>query len=293
MSLDWEGLRTFAHVCQTGNMTAAARELGVNQTTIARRIARLEEWLGYPVLHRDGRLLRATPRARSLLETAQTMQTTVSTLLENQPASDNDRHAVTGIVRVTGVDAILEHCVAPHLASLHQAHPALALELIGANRNLSLPQRETDIAIRLARPETGAFHIRRLGMLGSGVYYSGNHPPVNPYDVPWIDLDDFFADKPEQKWLAANFPDRTTIGYANRGSIMVAMMRGQPCCAVLPVCVGQAHKDLKRLEGYHPDGREVWLLTHQDKRHLPQVRVVADWLADVLVDGVSISSRAP
>ena len=262
MSLDWEGLRTFAHVCQTGNMTAAARELGVNQTTIARRIARLEEWLGYPVLHRDGRLLRATPRARSLLETAQTMQTTVSTLLENQPASKNDRHAVTGIVRVTGVDAILEHCVA-----LHQKHPALALELIGANRNLSLSQRETDIAIRLARPETGAFHIRRLGMLGSGVYYSGNHPPVNPYDVPWIDLDDFFADKPEQKWLAANFPDRTTIGYANRGSIMVAMMRGQPCCAVLPVCVGQAH---------------------QDKRHLPQVRVVADWLADVLVDGRGI-----
>lgn len=291
MSLDWEGLRTFAHVCQAGNMSAAARELGVNQTTVARRIARLEERMGYAVLHRDGRHLRATPRAAHLLRTAQAMQSTVSTLLETEPGPEGSAHDLAGTVRVTGVDAILEHCVAPHLAALHRNHPALLPELIGANRNLNLPQRETDIAIRLARPESGAFHIRRLGTLESGVYCSGNTRPADPCDLPWIDLEDVFVDKPEQKWLAATFPDRKTIGYANRGSIMVAMMRSQPCCAVLPRCVGDAHKDLLQLEEYHPDGREVWLLTHQDKRHLPQVRAVADWLADILVDGRAITRR--
>lgn len=288
MSLDWEGLRTFAHVCQTGNMSAAARELGVNQTTVARRIARLEEWLGYAILHRDGGRLSVTERARPLLATAQTMQTTVSGLLDQQPASDSNRDAVTGTVRITGVDAILEHCVAPHLASLHQKHPALSLELIGANRNLSLPQRETDLALRLARPESGAFHIRRVGHLEYGVYCNplnlGSHA-MDPARLPWIDLDDFFAQKPEQRWLAATFPDRTTIGYANRGSIMVAMMRHVASCSLLPVCVGDACDWVRRLSDYAPVGREVWLLTHQDKRHLPQVRAVADWLADILIDG--------
>ena len=297
MSLDWEGLRTFAHVCKAGNMSAAARELGVNQTTVARRLARLEEWLGYAILHRDGGVLRATASARPLLETAQSMQTTVADLLD-QSAPDISGDQVSGAVRITGVDAILEQCVAPHLASLHAKHPRISLELMGANRNLSLPQRETDLALRLARPESGAFHIRRLGYLEYGVYY---HPmdrgidaldsTFDPTTLPWIDLDEFFADKPEQRWLNDTFPDRTVIGTGNRSSLMVSMMRNVACCALLPVCLGDAFDWLHKLPGCDPVGREVWLLTHQDKRHLPQVRAVADWLRGILVDGVAISKR--
>jgi len=292
MSLDWEGLRTFAHVCQTGNMSAAARELGVNQTTVARRIARLEEWVGYAVLHRDGRVLTPTARAQGLLQTARQMQDTVSDLLKREPATENDPQLIAGIVRVTGVDAILQDCVAPHIADLHHRFPGIALELIGANRNLSLPQRETDIAIRLARPDSGAFHIRRLGHLEYGIYCNPDGLPpdgLDPGALPWIDLDEFFSDKPEQKWLADHFPNRITLGFANRGSIMVSMMTGHACCALLPRCVGDRIDGLIRLDGYHPTGREVWLLTHQDKRHLPHVRTVADWLGGVLLDGQFIT----
>ena len=292
MPLDWEGLRTFALVCQAGNMSAAARELGINQTTVARRIARLEEWVGYSVLHRDGRAVAPTTRAQSLLQTALQMQETVSGLLVGDPQADQDTYQISGIVRLTGMDAILQDCVAPHMASLHRQYPGIALELIGANRNLSLPQRETDIAIRLARPETGAFHIRRLGRLEYGVFCNPNGLPLeelDPTKLPWIDLDEFFADKPEQKWLSDHFPDRKTIGYANRGSIMVSMMAGHACCALLPICVGARIDMLTQLDGYHPTGREVWLLTHQDKRHLQPVRAVADWLLDILLDGEFIS----
>lgn len=292
MPLDWEGLRTFAYVCQTGSMSAAARELGINQTTVARRIARLEEWVGYAVLYRDGRSAGPTPRAQSLLETAQSMQRSVAGLVVNEPDRNGDDTEISGIVRVTSVDAILENCVAPHLAALRQHYPKVSLELIGANRNLSLPQRETDIAIRLARPESGVFHIKLIGKLESAVYCNplgDEGQALDPASMPWIDIDDFFADKPEQKWLAQTFPGRTTIAYANRMSIIVSMMQGQACCAVLPVCVGDGCSWLKRIDGYDPDGREVWRLTHQDKRHLPQVRAVADWLTGILLDGKSIT----
>ena len=292
MSLDWEGLRTFAHVCLAGNMSAAARELGVNQTTVARRIARLEEWVGYAILHRDGRVLAPTARAQVLLQTAQHMQDTVSDLLTRDPVSEQADGAVGGIVRLTGVDAILQDCVAPHIADLHRRFPKIALELIGANRNLSLPQRETDIAIRLARPDSGAFHIRKLGYLEYGIYCNPNGLPataMDPQTLPWIDLDEFFADKPEQKWLADHFSGRTVIGYANRGSIMVSMMTGHACCALLPRCVGDRIDFLRCLDTYHPTGREVWLLTHQEKRHLPHVRAVTDWLADIMLGNGFIS----
>lgn len=292
MSLDWEGLRTFACVCQAGNMSAAARELGVNQTTISRRIAKLEEWVGYPVLHREGRIISPTSRALALLQTAQEMQRTVTGLMTDVSQQDGSGKPVSGIVRVTGVDAILEHCVAPKVSQFREAFPKVSLELIGANRNLSLPQRETDIAIRLARPESGAFHIRRLGALEYAIYCNTNGQDVyeiDPSTLPWVDLDDFFADKPEQIWLAENFTDRETLGFANRGSIMVSMMQGHACCALLPVCVGENSGMLTRLDGYEPTGREVWLLTHQDKRHLPQVRAVADWLAGALPDDRAIT----
>lgn len=291
MSLDWEGLRTFACVCQAGNMSAAARELGVNQTTISRRIAKLEEWVGYPVLHREGRTISPTSRALALLQTAQEMQRTVTGLIGNVPDQEGSGKPVSGIVRLTGVDAILEHCVAPRLSQFREAFPQVSLELIGANRNLSLPQRETDIAIRLARPESGAFHIRRLGALEYAVYCNANGQDageINPAELPWVDLDDFFADKPEQIWLGESFPDRTTLGFANRASIMVSMMRGHACCALLPVCVGENFGWLSKVGGFAPTGREVWLLTHQDKRHLPQVRAVADWLAGSLPDDRTI-----
>lgn len=288
MSLDWEGLRTLVHVCQSGNMSAAARELGVNQTTVARRIARLEDRVGYAVLRRDGRGIVATPRAQTMLQTALQMQSNVLDFLAQEPVADPNALSVGGVVRLTGVGAILQNCVAPHMASLHHRYPKIALELIGANRNLNLPQREADIAIRLARPDDGAFHIRRIGNLESGIYCNldgMSADAVDPATLPWIDLDDSLADKPEQQWLARHFPHRTTIGYANQASIMVAMMAGHACCAVLPLCVGETAEFLRRLDGYRPDGREVWLLIHQDKRHLPHVRAVVDWLATTLVDG--------
>tara|TARA_R110002096_G_scaffold371606_2_gene565100 strand:+ start:1227 stop:2117 length:891 start_codon:yes stop_codon:yes gene_type:complete len=282
-AMDWEGLKTFAIVCRSGTMSAAARELGVNQTTIARRIARLEQTTGFPVLRRDGGVLRPTLRAEKLRSTADAMALQIGDLIGNDDAMAPNRAApdISGVVRVTGVDAVLENCIAPRLGDLTGKHPALCIELIGGNRNLSLPQRESDIALRLARPQTGAFHIRKLGMLEYGVYCADGI--ADPAVAPWIDLDDVFADKPEQLWLGANFPNRNAVGRANRGAIMAAMAVSAKACALLPRCVGDTFTGLVHCPDYVPTNRELWLLTHQDMRHVPRVQVVVDWLVKKLV----------
>ena len=288
--MDWEALRTFAVVCRANTMSAAARELGVNQTTIARRIARLEEATGFPVLLRRAGQMRPTLRAQSLLKTARAMEAEVSTLLEaNGTLSEKvARPEISGVVRVAGVDVIFENCIAPRLGELTSNHPSLCVELIGGNRNLSLPQRETDIALRLARPQTGAFHIRKIGVMEYGIY--GPDGINDPTDAPWVDLDDAFADKPEQIWLNRHFPNRQTISRSNRGAIMATMACSANAFALLPRCLGDRAPGLTRKPDIEPEGREIWLLIHQDMRHVPRVRVVAEWVSDVLIGSAAIKS---
>ncbi|MFH1806946.1 MAG: LysR family transcriptional regulator [Pseudomonadota bacterium] len=283
-ALDWEALKTFAIVCRAGTMSAAARELGINQTTVARRIARLEEMLGHPVLRRDGVILQATPRARGLLQTADAMAAQLAESLKHSGGALRSA-TVSGVVRVTGVDALLESRVAPALGRLIRQHPDLCVDLIGGNRNLSLPQREADIALRLARPDSGAFHIRRLGDMAYGVYCAA--PVMDPMAANWIDLDDEFADKPEQVWLNRHYPNRKTVGRGNRGGVMAQMAVAANACLLIPRCVGDGVPGLRRVD-IEPVSRELWLLTHQDMAHLPRVRVVADWLVSVLCDGVFV-----
>ncbi|AWN15824.1 LysR family transcriptional regulator [Salinisphaera sp. LB1] len=284
-TLDWEGLKTLALVCRGGTMSAAARELGVNQTTVARRLQRLEAQLGYSLLRRDGQRLRATLRADPLLQTARAMEDQLAATLIHTQAEPR-RERITGVVRVTGVDGVLEYAVGPRVDSLLSAHPRLRLDLIGGNRNFRVAQREADIALRLARPTSGAFHARRLGDLAYGVYATATE--TDPDSAPWVDLNEQFIDKPEQQWLVAHFPDRRTIARGNRGGIMVQLALATGACCLMPRCIGDHVAGLHRLD-MTPAGRELWLLTHQDMAHLPRVRVVADWLAATLCDGVTVT----
>lgn len=284
-TLDWEGLKTFALVCRGGTMSAAARELGVNQTTVARRLQRLEQQLGHPLLRRDGQSLRATARAEPLLQTARAMEDQLAaTLIQTQ--RPESRQAVSGVARVTGVDGVLEHAVAPRVANLLADHPHLRLDLIGGNRNLRVAQREADIALRLARPASGAFHVHRLGDLAYGVYAADEK--ADPQEAPWIDLNEEFIDKPEQRWLATHFPGRRTIARANRGGIIGQLALTTGACCLMPRCIGDCTPGLAALD-IVPTGRELWLVIHQDMAHLPRVRVVAEWLAEILCDGIWVT----
>ena len=280
-TLDWEGLKTFALVCRGGTMSAAARELGVNQTTVARRLQRLEQKLGQPLLRRDGQSLRATAHAEPLLDTARAMEDRLAatlTGLERPPG----RQPVSGLVRITGVDGVLENAVAPRIDALLAEHPGLRIDLIGGNRNLRVAQREADIALRLARPAGTTLDVRRLGDLAYGIYAAERN--ADPYRAPWVDLDEAFIDKPEQQWLAEHFPERRTLLRANRGGIIAELALATGACCLVPRCIGDRTPGLAMLD-IDPAGRELWLVRHQDMAHLPRLRVVADWLAQTLCDG--------
>lgn len=280
---DWDGLRTFAVLCRAGNMSAAARELGINQTTVSRRIARLEEVLGYPILRRDEGALSPTGQGRQLLETARLMEENLAAFMGKMPGGDgaDDKTALMGNVRLSAVDAILEGVLVPAFGGFHQCYPGLQLELTGHNRNLNIAQRETDIAIRLALPESGAFRSRRIGFMEFAIY--GARPDMDAHTSPWVDLTEGFADKPEQQWLSNAFGNRRVIGRANRSLMLAGMAKKADACCLLPVCIGAQATGMHRLAQYDVTaGREIWLLVHQDMAHLPHIRAVLDWVSNVM-----------
>ncbi len=280
---DWDGLRTFAVLCRAGNMSAAARELGINQTTVSRRLARLEEMLGYAVLHREEGRLSPTAQGQHLLATAAAMEQNLATYLEAVPelADGAGKTGPAGVVRLSAVDALLDGLLVPAFGDFHQIYPAVQLDLSGENRNLNIAQRETDIAIRLALPESGVFRSRRIGFMAFAIY--APQPDMDAHRARWVDLTEGLADKPEQQWLQNAFGPRHVIGRANRATLLAGMARAGDACGLLPVCIGDRAVGLHRLGQYDVTaGREVWLLVHQDMAHLPHIRVVMDWVTEIM-----------
>ncbi len=163
--LDWNDLRYLLAVARGGTLAGAAKGLGVDDSTVSRRVARLEARLEARLFERagDGRL-RPTPAGAEALERAERMELEVEGLRDSVTGADA---VCAGTVRLTSVPLLVNRLLVPALPGLLDRHPALNLELVADPSDLSLRRREADIALRLARPRSGGRSVlaRRIGTL--------------------------------------------------------------------------------------------------------------------------------
>lgn len=164
--MDWNDLRFVLAVARTGTLSAAARRLRVNQTTVMRRLAAAEAALGARLFDRIDGELRATEAGRTALARGDEVEQAFDALERTIGGRDAK---IAGRVRVTAVPILANHLLVPAFPKLGARHPTLQLEMIAEPRNLDLTAREADIALRLARPQTGTMLMRRIGDLGYAV----------------------------------------------------------------------------------------------------------------------------
>ncbi len=167
--MDWDDLRFFLALARRGNLSEAARDLHVAQSTMGRRLASLEASLGV-------RLLNRTPDGYIPTQAGEGVRARAERLEQEAVALERDVGGrdtrLAGLVRVTCAETVATHILAPCFASLHLRQPDIMIELIANPRELSLSMREADISLRLKRPEQHDLVVRRVGSLGFGLFAS-------------------------------------------------------------------------------------------------------------------------
>jgi DNA-binding transcriptional LysR family regulator len=275
--VNWDDLRFLVVIGREGTLAAAARRLKVDQTTVARRLRALEDALGTPLFERsDGRWLPTLVGGR-VLERAGRIEEDVAGVVRMAEAG---AQAVSGLVRVTSVSAIVAEYLIPRLPILYARHPGLAVELIASNDNLNVSRREADIAIRLARPDSGDFLIRKVADMGFAAYGAARGDlPVASGD--WVAYNEDLAHTPEMRWLEPRLRGgRVRLRSNSVRGLAVAVASGVGH-GILPCFLADAHPGLVRLGGPEPVlSRDLWLLIHRDARQQARVAATADWLAE-------------
>lgn len=277
--LDWNDVRYALAIARCGSLASAARSLGVDQTTVSRRLRVLEACIGTHLFERHKGSLAPTAAGTQLLQRGVRIEREIAALCH---LAADKQAVVRGTVRITAVDAIVSYYLVRHLAALRALYPGLAVELIASSRTLDLARREADLAIRLARPESGDFVVRRLAGLGYGVYGPRGEPAAGGWHASaWVAYEHSLAHVPEMRWLAEQAGDERIAFRCNNMDALATAAADGLGLAILPRVVGARHAALHCLSGEPPVlEREMWLVVPRELRDVPRIRAVSDWLAE-------------
>lgn len=276
--LDWSDVRVFAALARHGSLSATARALAVNHATVARRFANLEQTLGTKLLERRPTGYKLTAAGRQALEVASAMEHSAAMLQQVQGTPD-----LAGMVRMTATPSVAGYVIA-RLKPLQEMHPALDFEVTTERSRVSLPRHQSDIALRLGRPERGGILGRRVAKVGYGYYGSPEWRDrlLDGATPVLIGFDEAGAQFPEARWLAQRFRG-VRIGFrSNYQTGQIAAAYAGLGIAVLPHFLAATEPTLVRLAlPQKPPDRELWLLTRGDIRRTPPASVVTDYLVDL------------
>lgn len=280
----WDDVRYFLAVQRRGSHKGAARLVRVDPTTVARRIAALEEALGAKLFMRTPDRLLPTTAGLTFAAHAERVEAEV---LAAERALDAADARLEGAVRVTATDGFVHYLLVPALAQFRQAHPALAIELRTDTSLLDLSRREADVAIRLARPKEPALVARRLGTLPFALFAGESYlvrrgtprslAALSAHE--WIGFDASLDQLPQVKWLRSVVPRLRYVVRANTTTTQVLTCAEGHGIALLPVFVAAREPRLRRLlPRVVGPTRELWAVTHVDMRANARVEAFIAWL---------------
>jgi molybdate transport repressor ModE-like protein len=279
---DWEDIRVFIALARHGSLSAAARVLSVTHATVARRIQSLEETLNEKLVERrpDGYVL--TPAGTRVLGQAHDMDAAAAKI-----ARGGEDDGPKGLVRISAPPSLTHGFLVSRLARLAVLHPALDIDVSADFRNVSLERRESDIALRFARPSDGDVIARHVATLGFGFYASVEclRRLEDGAAPSFVAFDEANGHLPEAIWLSQHFPRARMSFRANSQIAQAAAARAGAGIAMIPHFVGRDDDRLRpcRLEHAPPD-RDLWMITRRQDRKDLSVQAVVDFVAQMFSD---------
>lgn len=264
--INWDNLRYVLMVANKGSVSAAARELGVNRTTVLRRINSFQDDLNCRIFEpgRAGYVL--TPEAEKMIEAAREVE---NTLFNMQRQIAGHELKLEGELRVTTTDTFMVSMITPYLASFHRKHPYIVVEILTTPSILSLERRDADIAIRPTRSPDAGLAGKKLCDIEFAVYGSREllrqADSEDYFQYDWIGYEAALRSSAAGVWLDTNIPiNRICMRADSLVGIRVAL-ENHIGLTLLPRMLGDTSSELKRLPIETQDLTvELWLLTHPD-----------------------------
>lgn len=277
----WDDYRFVAVLARTGSLAEASVLLGVDRSTVQRRIKAVEASLGYPLFVKTGGHHRALPEADPFLAAARALEAATGSTV---PQNGEDAATLSGNLSVTTTDSIYLSGVSEMINAFQEQNPAMRIDLVVTTRKLSLDRLEADVAIRPSDAPPENFVGRRVCDLAFHVYasraYLENNPGKRRDEHSWVAVGDEMLNSPPGRWIEAHVPpERRTFRADTFIAIAEACRLGRGC-ALLPKAYAAKLPDLVPLDhlmdGPHATG--LWLLTHADLKNNPRVRAFMDFM---------------
>ena len=280
--VEWDDLRIFLAVYRSGQLTAAGRALGADQSTVGRRIAALEARLEVKLFFRNRDGLVPTPAAERLLPRAQRMEEEAFAIARENAGEEL---RLTGPLRITAPDGFGAKVIAPLASKFAGLHPEMDLEVLVANKVLSLSKHEADIAVRVGtRPQETGNVARKLVEYGIGLYASHEYverkgmpkPDYRKHDVVQFDLESRIY--PDCRWLFEHAKHARVALRANTDWVVLSALREGLGFGLLPTFHIDRDDFVEVRAPSDTMSMSVWLVMHRDLHQTPKVRACADFL---------------
>jgi DNA-binding transcriptional LysR family regulator len=278
--LSWDDFRYVKAIADTRSLGGAANELGVNHSTVFRRLAQIETQLGSRLFERSRSAYALTPCGEEMVRLAERMGEDI-VAFERQVTGHDLRPS--GELRVTTNDTVLVHMLTGVFAAFRNAYPEIVLDVVVSNAALNLSKRDADVAVRATDRPPEALIGRRAASIAWAVFAASDKAP-EAFDIEtdartaeWVGFGENLANLKAAKWLKDHTGGRivyrinTVLGLAEAAAAGIGL-------ALLPCFIGAATPGLRRLTSPLAElANGIWLLTHADLRQTARVRAFMDF----------------
>jgi DNA-binding transcriptional LysR family regulator len=298
--MDWSDLRYALAIGRLGSIAQAARQLGVNATTVQRRLDVLEKRLGARLFDRHRNGYQPTDAGQVVLEQARRMADQADEIERRVLGRDRE---LTGPLRVTTAFVVMEHLLPHPLADFARAYPGIEVEVVENAFLVDLSRRsadtaqtwarlEADVALRLSANVAEHLVGRQLGMTHCKAYALRGAPglPQSPQplahllrDAPWVAFERDATSRVYDRWMRSQLAQAQVRVRVDIFNAMAAMLRTGVGLGVLPTFMEARHPELVAVSEVIPElSVPVWMLTHPDLRQTARVRAFMQHVGDAL-----------
>lgn len=284
-SYDWNDLRAFLAIARSGSALGAAKALGVNQTTVVRRLEALEQALGLKLVERDQGGSRVTEAGQTILADAELVEAAAEKLARTVALH---HRGAAGVVRVTCSEMVANLVLAPALVEFRKAYPEITVELVITDAMLDLKAGEADVAIRggfaLADSDLIARKVSEddFSLYCSASYAQARGVPASPEELKdhvLIGGEGVMVNMPGMAWMLRHAPGAEIACRSSTMTNLMASIQAGLGIGPAPCLVGDADPGLVRVVGAIDEARATtWILTRPDLKDAPRVRAFIDFI---------------